>query len=637
MTDKEWVIDEACGGFAERNDQMIASPFRGWGNQTMMYPYYPYEYDPIAAANALDTEGFVQGTTPNPYYDAAFPGSAEYIRVYPVGHSKAGLDLDNLEVCVRTDDTRRLQAGRLTYGNMRKAGIPVNANEADQGSLYDQVMGAFNYHLYTGGWSVGRFPPITLYGLYCHESWYPYGPNYVTGVDCSGNPNHPKLCELLSDAYFGCIPYEEILENTKKALGYFTEQCITIPLWSSTAFWAHSRNVLGIVNMESCGPENSYTFMNAYKQDGTAIRFGMRSAPNTMNVIYSAWFYDHQCLDRMNLYSGFDAPPYDLSVEQAGFVRDWEISTWNDDNQDKTKVTRWFRDSCYFAEPVTGNQKANVNASHYFFTAWYMYQTANMHFITAWDSEAFRDVHHIDIVNDFQVDIYFNSFSFWNNYYAYCYVLPVDVFLQPPLADNATETLVEGINLTTPGVVNLSGKPVWISSITADGTTLNMFNEYNIIGKGLSAGGKLEIFTNLTENTVIVVDYWSVGDARGYTAGDLLWQTIFEGAGMYYATDFSPGVGGSLTLKRNPYYWMETPPLGEIDFVWKWESGLKPRNGSYKIDIYDIVIAIGAYGSQGTGVPDKNWVPGADLAPSGGKVDIFDIVTIASKYGREWG
>jgi len=82
---------------------------------------------------------------------------------------------------------------------------------------------------------------------------------------------------------------------------------------------------------------------------------------------------------------------------------------------------------------------------------------------------------------------------------------------------------------------------------------------------------------------------------------------------------------------------METPPLGEIDFVWKWESGPKPRNGSYKIDIYDIVIAAGAYGSQGTGVPDRNWFPGADVAPSGGQVDIYDIVTIAGKYGEEWG
>ncbi|MCK4477989.1 hypothetical protein KAU88_05635 [Candidatus Bathyarchaeota archaeon] len=633
LTDKEYIIEEACEGFAERIDQPIAAPYKGWRNESMWYPNYPYEYNPVAAVATLDAEGFVQGETPNPYYDAVFPGSAEYIRTYPAGHSKAGQDLDNLIFVIRFGDVRRLEAGNHLVDNMRKHGIPVTVPYP---VLTERVFRDMDYHIYTGGWSVGGFPPITLYQLYCHEFWYPYGPNYVTGVDCNGDPNHPKLFPLLHDAWHGIIPYEEALENTKKALGYFTEQCITIPLWSSCDFWAYSRNVLGIVNMEGKGPENSYTFMNAYKQDGTAIRFGMKSAPNAMNIIYSTWFYDYQCLNRMNLYSGFDAPPYDLSVEQAGFVRDWEISTWNDDNQDKTKVTWWFRDNCYFAEPVTGNQKANVNASHYFFSAWYSIQAP-----ADWWSSTFDSLHHIDIVDTQQVDIYFDSLSYRNTYKAAGYILPMDTWMQQPtLGSQSTETFVEGINLTTPGPVNLSGKPVWINSVTVNGTPINIFSDYNIIEQNelpYDPEGKLEVFVNLTANAIVVVDYWQYGDSIGYTPGDLPWQTIFEGAGMYYATDFSPGVGGSLTLKRNPYYWMETPLLGEVDFVWKWESGPKPRNGSYKIDIYDIVIAAGAYGSQGTGVPDKKWFPGADLSPSGGKVDIFDIVTMASKYGREWG
>jgi hypothetical protein len=47
-------------------------------------------------------------------------------------------------------------------------------------------------------------------------------------------------------------------------------------------------------------------------------------------------------------------------------------------------------------------------------------------------------------------------------------------------------------------------------------------------------------------------------------------------------------------------------------------------------------MAATAYGSQGIGIPDSNWLPGADLAPSAGTVDIFDIVTITSKYGQEF-
>ncbi|HUV98134.1 MAG TPA: hypothetical protein VMW14_01365, partial [Candidatus Paceibacterota bacterium] len=81
--------------------------------------------------------------------------------------------------------------------------------------------------------------------------------------------------------------------------------------------------------------------------------------------------------------------------------------------------------------------------------------------------------------------------------------------------------------------------------------------------------------------------------------------------------------------KRNPFYYMETPPLGEIDFFRK-------SNGANKVDIFDIVKAAVAYGSQGTGVPDPNWFPGADVAPAGGVINIFDIVTIAHQYGLEW-
>jgi hypothetical protein len=71
---------------------------------------------------------------------------------------------------------------------------------------------------------------------------------------------------------------------------------------------------------------------------------------------------------------------------------------------------------------------------------------------------------------------------------------------------------------------------------------------------------------------------------------------------------------------------LETPVLGEVDFVRK-------TDGSYRIDIFDVVMAASAYGSQGSGVPDDNWFPGADLAPECCKVDIFDIVTITSVYG----
>lgn len=63
---------------------------------------------------------------------------------------------------------------------------------------------------------------------------------------------------------------------------------------------------------------------------------------------------------------------------------------------------------------------------------------------------------------------------------------------------------------------------------------------------------------------------------------------------------------------------------------------MRKPSGAYKIDIFDIVMAVSAYGSDGIGIPSSGWFPGADLAPPSSTVDIFDIVTIIAKYSREF-
>ena len=163
---------------------------------------------------------------------------------------------------------------------------------------------------------------------------------------------------------------------------------------------------------------------------------------------------------------------------------------------------------------------------------------------------------------------------------------------------------------------------MWFAAVTFNNIPLTLGTDYNIVK------GHLYIYSALGPGT-LETKYLAVGNFGGYTPGNLPWETVFEGAGMYYATGFTPGTGGSLTLQRNPYYWMETPPLGEVDFARK-------PNGACKVDIFDLVLAAGAYGSQGTAVPSAKWFAGADVAPPAGKIDIFDMVTIASQYGQEY-
>jgi hypothetical protein len=624
LLDKDWVIEEACGGFAERIDQMIPAPNFGWANASLWKPNYPYEYDPTTAAATLDAAGFVEGSTPNSYYDASFPGSAEYIRVYPTGHPQAGNDITPVKYCVRTDDIRRLETGRLHYANMRKHGIPVNVVEGPSAALYDQVMGDFNYHLYTGGWSAGRFPALGLYQLYHQVSWYPYGSNYYGGENDTGAYNWPELDAKIELARFPDT-YDEAVVAVKNVVGYMTEVCFNIPLFSAKSYWAWSTDLLGVVNMNGYGPENGLTFLNAYKADDSAIRYGPKTAPVAMNIIHSQWYYDYQNLDRMNLYGGVDVQPYDLSADQTGFVTTSPVSArvgfWDDGGANKSKMTYTYRTDGYFVEPVTGNQLENVNASHMYASIWYDYQTGD-----GWFFSDVAELHHLNITGPNVIEVYFDSRSYWNAYYAQPPFKSFHLLQQGTLSTSHSEDFVAA---TADAYLGLSHEVYWVLDIYDDGGSLTRGSDWEIYIGGPGGYADIYIHAGVTITGTVHVDYLAVGDATGFTPGNLAWETAFEGAGAWYATAFTPGVGGSLTLKKSPFYYVETPLLAEIDWV-------KKPNGAYKIDIFDVVKAASAYGSQGTGVPSSNWFAGADLAPEGGKIDIFDIVTITGKYGQEF-
>jgi hypothetical protein len=610
LTNKNYIVNTICGGFAARIDAAVATPCKAWANQSYWDPHYPYEYDPALAAFILDTT-FPQGPTPNPYYESTFPGSAECLRTYPLGHAKAGQDLDPLVVCVRSDDPRRPEAGRLLYGNLRKHGIPITAIEGPRSALDDRVRGDRDYHLYTGGWSLGRFPGTNFYAFYHSDYYFSYGTNYVTGFE------HPQLDAYLERARFPAN-HSEAWKGVQLVTGYMTEECVTIPLFSSRAFWAWRTDLLGVVNMEGYGPENRYSFLNAYKPDGAAIRYGLKTAPVALNIFYSQWYYDYQNLDRMTLYGGLDVLPYNLSVDQAGFATDRLVGTWDDAGTTRTKVTYTYRPDVSFVKPVTGNPMEAVNASHVYASIWYHYQLGD-----GWFYSDVLDVHHLNLTGPYTLDVYFDSYSYWNAYYAQPPIISFHLLQQPPLSASQSEAFPAA---TADAFLGLSHPVYWVDRLYDDAGPLTRGTDWELYIPSYPGDADVYIHAGVNLTGTVYVDYWSVEDASGYTPGNLPWETAFEGAGAWYATAFTPGVGGHLTLHKNPYY-VETPPLGEIDWVRK-------PNGGFKIDIYDVVLAAGAYGSQGTGVPDAHWLAGADVAPPGGVIDIYDIVTITGKYGQ---
>ena len=622
LVDKDRVVEEFCEGFAARIDQPIAAPTPGWTNTSYTGANYPYEYDPVAASALLDSAGFTNGTTPNPYYDPAFPGSTTTIRTYPPDHSKAGQDLDDIIFYIRSDDPRRYKAGNHLYENARKIGIPCD----QYGGWIWPYPDIREFHVYTGGWSLGRFPTY-LYFLYHTTFNVPYGSNYVHGIEPDGSPNHPELNELLYNIYYADT-YEEALRNTRNAMGLFTELCVTIPLFSARSLWVYSTELLGTVNMDSFGYDQDLFFMNAYKTSGEPIRWGVITPSNQLNIMYSSWTYDYQCLNRVYMTAGLDVPPYNIVADQPGYILDWLADTWvdPDDNATKAKNFKLFRSDAYFVD-TAGNQLSGVTADDYLFSCYVQYALG----IDGWNWDTVQDIKYFNKINDTMVEIYYDARSYWLYTAASPYLLPRSIWFNASygLTENLVETFVVDTNLSTPGFLgigpNQPNGPVWINSIVSDlDGTLTEWTDFHW------ELGDWYLDTPLTSGAVVTVDYYAIDDASGYTLGDHPWEDVTVGCGMYYGTSFSPGVGGFFTARRNLHYYLETPVLGEVDFVW--EDG-----GYYEVTIFDVVKAAGAYGSQGIAVPDDNWVPGADIAPPGGVIDIFDIVTIASAYGETFG
>lgn len=627
LTPKNYIVDEICSGFAERIDQPIPASLGTWRNESYWYPDYPYDYNTVVAATRLDEAGFTQGSTENQHYNPDFPGSAEHIRTYPPGHSKEGQDLDALVLLIRYDDQRMLEAGRLLCQNMLYHGIPVQALERGEEYCIERVFRDHNYHIYTGKWEdLDRSPPPYLYSLYHSDFSFSYGRNYVTGDE-----TYPILDSLLYTSVYTPSGGESHAK-CKIALGYFTEECITIPLWSTVNYFAWRKDLLGIVNEEGVGPINGWTFMNAYKPDGSAIFVGHEKIPDRMNIIYSDLPTDYLYLNRMNLYDGIEVPPYDSSVDQSGFVKNWVVDSYIDpaDGEEKTKNTRSYRSDSWFVKPVTGDQLENVNATHVYACIWYYYQL-----VSSWHCASVEGINYLNLSSDHRtLDLYWDSLSYWNTYLAAIPILSFNLLRSGDISKYCETTVGYAQQW-----LNLPEDVYWVEEVTYDddGTivTLQQGVDWEIYSRtGHSSRADVKLLNPDTYEHTVYVKYWAVDDPIGswIYPGNLLWQDGLEGCGMYYAIDFVYDYindYSSLTLERNPFYYMETPPLGEIDFIRK-------GNGCYKIDIFDVVIVSSAYPSQGTAVPDSNWFPGADLAPQGGLIDIFDVITVTGKYGLEW-
>jgi ABC-type transport system substrate-binding protein len=429
LLDKDGLIaGPALKGFGTRIDTLIPLPIlKEWVNWDVvkygpngeLLNNYPWEYDPYAARDLLDAAGFVQGTEDNPYYDPNIPWSSPKLRVYPPGHEKAGQTLDPLKVYVRNDHEPRLTFGRQVYNHLRLLGIPCDVTEGRSGVCYYPVYIYRTYHLYTAGWSLGRFP-IWYYSFFHPIGIYPGGPNFYL-------VNDTELTPILEDLYPQSTSIAMSKAASLQAQSHQVMKVYTIPVYSSKSYFAYRKGLLGVTTTYGYGLTTAldFTFLTCYHENFptvNTITYGTLNPPEAINPIFSSWLWDYEVIDR--IFTGYmTGNPYRLDPGKIGpgkagdmpwMAKDWEYTTGADGN---AIVTVYFRNDITWHDgtPFT---VADLNETIYL----------GKYYDDSWGYSDFVHVVSTEIVNDYTIKIYFDMPTFWSIYTCNYDIVPKHIY-----------------------------------------------------------------------------------------------------------------------------------------------------------------------------------------------------------------
>jgi ABC-type transport system substrate-binding protein len=626
MVDKNWIVNDVLDGWGERIDVPICAANVGYANESVTGGNYPYPYNLTKAAELLDIY----------FADTDLDGT----RNYPIGWPgrESGPNLDPIIFLMHYLPSY-YEIAQALVNNMQTLGIPVEeiTNPFDIPFALEYK----TYHIYNGGWSLCRYPTY-LWDMFHSDNWYPYGPNLCTGMNASNEPNYPDLDAAVEDVYYAQDD-GAFKDAVKKTTGLLVDYCINIPLYSPKNWWAYSKRLAGIVDMNGYGLENDYTFLNAYKVDNPdtvadesqePIRMGIKDAPNKLNILYSSWRHDYAVLDRV-FDSLLSINPYDPSVNQPWIAQDWETSTWYNPESGgyDTKVTYWIRKDVFWHAPVTGEEVRQFTADDFEFTIWYINA-----FSDSWPQSDYSYIHHTNVVDNFTIEVYFCTRWFLPQYFPTGPLLPKDEYIPLLCGVGSTSFYSDGTNCTeSTEYAFTNDKVLQVISADIDGTPMVEGIDFEIFANDYRHN-VIHFLKTLTTGTVTINYDIPTVDPHGYYLGNLDWTLTFYSIGPYYPVEIEPGVGGHAILNCNPGHFLGAPPLGEIDWTWTFTGTTKPRSGYYQVNLYDAVALLKAYGSSGYYVPDSNWFSGADIDPTDlGHVGLYDAVTVLTNYGEKFG
>jgi len=358
LSDKDGYIDRILEGYGYRMDTTVPTPFlAGYVNLDVSGTNYPYNFNPWNAKTTLDNAGFIQGSTPNPNYPTAPEGwEAQYLRIDPKGDwsvGGAGTDLKPLIFYARLDDPQRSDAAEELTLMMQKSGIPVDLRIRERAECSDKVMNLYDYHLYTGGWSLGTHP-TWVYTLYNSIAYFGGAETDFYGGK-PGSNNYGGYCNSEYDTWAAqaYLTTDPVLmrEGVMKSQEIYVRDCPVIDLWADAALKAYRSKWTGMVNQEGFGPDNMWSFFQMSNTQGdTTIDWSFTSNLDGPHIFNSRWLWDRGIVN--TVYEGLIlVNPYNYAIgEEVGeacvFDHPYDVSSYG--TPAKTVVTYHMRNDVYF-------------------------------------------------------------------------------------------------------------------------------------------------------------------------------------------------------------------------------------------------------------------------------------------------
>jgi ABC-type transport system substrate-binding protein len=284
---------------------------------------WAWDYSPTQAAAMLDAHGFAVGTS---------------------GYREWNGSILKLKFYIRSDHPARRDIGNVLVGHMTDLHFYFvegeNLFHATSGTTYEKVMIEKNFHMYTGGWSVGVDPDS--FDLW---SWIYY---WHPGQCYNYAGHHDPLFDEAATGVRLANTQDEAVAASMQAQWIQCLNVLSAPLYCVAGNKAYYKtntggnagdvteggNWTGVVNINGYGIDNGWSFMDMHtaaveQSNAMTIDYGFKVPElKMMNPIYASWLFDSNALGLM--YDSLLARNASNLGQFMGVVAEsWDVGLYN--------------------------------------------------------------------------------------------------------------------------------------------------------------------------------------------------------------------------------------------------------------------------------------------------------------------